>query len=103
MATEKDTKSPEPVEAGKAIEKAAEIGRAYVDATNAAALSGLRTAFDLQGDAIAAGRTVADASIEASKQLADEWAQAVREGQAATTKLAEASAKLALKAFEPVK
>jgi hypothetical protein len=43
---------------------------------------------------------VADAGIEASKQLADQWAEAVREGQAAATKLAETSARLALKAFE---
>jgi hypothetical protein len=100
MATEKATPGSEPTEARESIEKAAETGRAYVEATSAAALSGLKTAFDLQGDAIVAGRSVADAAVEASKQLADQWAQAVREGQAAATKLAETSAKLTLKAFE---
>lgn len=99
MTTEKTPKG-EAVEAREAIEKAAEAGQAYVEATSAAAISGLKTAFDLQGDAITAGRAVADATIEASKQLTEQWAEAVREGQAATTKLAETSAKLALKAFE---
>jgi hypothetical protein len=100
MATEKEPKGGETLEAREAMERVAEIGREYVEATSAAAISGLKTAFDLQGDAIAAGRSVADATIEASKQLADQWAEAVREGQAATTKLAETSAKLAATAFK---
>ncbi len=99
MTTERESKGG-AVETREAIEKAAETGRAYAEATSAAALSGLKTAFDLQGDAIAAGRAVADATIEASKQLADQWGEAVREGQAAATKLAETSAKLTLRTLE---
>ncbi len=100
MATEKHTTAGEPAEAREMIEKAAEVGREYVEATSAAAISGLKAAFDLQSDAIAAGRVVADAAIGASRQLADQWAEAVREGQANATTLAETSAKLALKAFD---
>ncbi len=101
MATEKETpRGTEPIQANEMVEKAAEAGRAYVEATSAAALSGLKTAFDLQGDTIAAGRAVADATIDASRQLADRWTQAVGEAQAAATKLAETSAKLTLKALE---
>ena len=99
MTTEKGTRA-EAVEAREAIDKAAGIGRAYVEAASAAALAGLKTAFDLQGDAIVAGRAVADATIEASKHFADEWAQAVRDGQAAAAKYAEASAKLAVSALD---
>ena len=99
MATEKET-TPGAGEAREIVGKAVEAGRAYAEAAGTAAVAGLKTAFALQGDAIAAGRAVADATIDASRTLADRWTAAVREGQATATELAESSARIALRTFD---
>lgn len=83
MVTEKETTGGEAAQAREILEQAAAAGREYVAAANAAALSGLKSAFELQSDTIAA------------------WTKAVRTGQAEATKLAAASATLVERAFQP--
>jgi hypothetical protein len=90
----------EGVEPRELIEKATEAGKEYTASVSAAGLAGLSSAFELQNSAIAAGRSVTDASIAASKAFADQWTKAVREGQAQATKLAEASVQLVERTFE---
>ncbi|MGH2500543.1 MAG: hypothetical protein ACRDF0_10710 [Candidatus Limnocylindria bacterium] len=82
------------------IDRAAEAGRTYAQAWESASLAGLRTAFDLQNEAIAAGQTIAGAVSEASRKMGDDWAEAVREGQTETVKLAQAGAKLVERTFD---
>lgn len=70
------------IEPRELIEKATEAGREYVSAVNAATLTGLASAFELQ-----------NAGIEA-------WTKAFRDGQVTATKLVQASAQLVDRAFD---
>lgn len=76
------------------IEKGAIAGQAYAKAATDAALAGLRQAFVLQNEALAAGQAVAAAAFEASQGFTTQWTAAVRQGQAETTKLAQAGTAL---------
>jgi hypothetical protein len=66
----------------------------------AAAVAGLRTAFDVQNSFIAAGRSLADATVIANAKLADKLVENVKAGQTEAAKLAEAGAKLATDTLE---
>lgn len=100
-ATKKDTIGTDQGEAAREmIEKGAAAGREYTAAVGAATVAGLRTAFDIQNSFIAAGRSLADATVLANAKLADKFVETVKANQAEATKLAEASAKLATDALE---
>jgi hypothetical protein len=81
MATTKET-TGEAIQYGEAFEKASEAGREYAQAVGGIALSGLKTAFELQNDTIAA------------------WTRSVQAGQVQATNLVEASTKLIERTFE---
>jgi len=97
----KSTNGTDPGEAAReTIEKGAAAGREYTAAVGAATVAGLRTAFDIQNSFIAAGRTLADATVVANAKLADKLVETVKVNQAEATKLAEAGAKLATDTLE---
>ncbi|HEV8672292.1 MAG TPA: hypothetical protein VGS01_16315 [Candidatus Limnocylindria bacterium] len=97
----KDTLGTDRAEtAREMIEKGSAAGRQYVAAVNAATVAGLRGAFEIQNSFIAAGRSVADASVAASAKLADRVVETITSGQVEATKLAEAGAKLATDALD---
>jgi len=99
--TKKDTIGTDPGEAARdVIEKSAAAGREYTAAVGAATVAGLRTAFDIQNSFIAAGRSLADATVVANAKLADKLVETVKANQAEATKLAEAGAKLATDTLE---
>jgi hypothetical protein len=99
--TKKYTIGTDPGEAAhEMIEKGAAAGRQYTAAFGAATVAGLRTAFDIQNSFIAAGRSVADATVLANAKLADRLAENVKAGHAETTKLFEASTKLAAETLQ---
>lgn len=77
------------------IEKGSAAGRQYAAAVSAAAVAGLRSAFEIQNSFIAAGRSVADATVAANAKLADRVVETIKTGQVEATKLAEAGARLA--------
>lgn len=99
--TKKYTIGTEPGDAAQEmIEKGAAAGRQYTAAFGAATVAGLRTAFDIQNSFIAAGRSVADATVLANAKLADRLGETVKASQAEATKLAEAGTKLATETLE---
>ncbi len=99
--TKKDTTGTDPGEAAREmIEKGAAAGHEYTAAIGAATIAGLRTAFDIQNSLIAAGRSLADATVVANAKLADKLVENVKAGQTEATKLATAGAKLATDTLE---
>ena len=99
--TKKYTIGTDPGEAAQEmIEKGAAAGRQYTAAVGAATVAGLRTAFDIQNSFIAAGRSVADATVLANAKLADKLAETFKTSQVEATRLVEASAKLATDTLE---
>ncbi len=68
--------------------------REYAAAANASVLGGIKAAFALQELNITASREVLTASIDGTRSVFDAWADTVRAGQAATTRLAASGAKL---------
>ena len=99
--TKKDTIGTDPGEvAREMIDKGAAVGREYTAAVGAATVAGLRTAFDIQSSFIAAGRSLADATVVANATLADKLVETVKANQAEATKLAEAGTKLATETLE---
>ena len=99
--TKKYTTGTDPNEAAQEmIEKGAAAGRQYTAAIGAATVAGLRTAFDIQNSFIAAGRSVADATVHANAKLADQIAETLKTSQVEATKLVGASAKLAADTLE---
>src|SRR5512132_806626 len=100
-ATKKDTIGTDRGEAAREmIEKGAAAGREYTAALGAATIAGLRSAVDIQNSFIAAGRSLADATVIANAKLADRLVENVKAGQAEAVKLAEAGAKLATDTLE---
>lgn len=100
-ATKKDTIGTDPAEAAReTIEQGAAAGRQYNAALGAATIAGLRSAFDIQNSFIAAGRSLADATVIANTKLADELVENVKAAQTEATKLAQAGAKLATDTLE---
>lgn len=92
----KDTLRTDPTEtAQKMLEKGSAAGRQYAAAVSAATVAGLRSAFEIQNTFIAAGRSVADATVAANTKLAEKVVETIKSGQVEATKLAEAGAKLA--------
>lgn len=100
-ATKQGTQRDPAERTQEIIEKGAVAGQAYAKAANDAALAGLRQAFVLQNEALAAGQAVAAAAFEASQAFTNQWTEAVRQGQAETTKLAQAGTALVEKALDP--
>ncbi len=99
--TKKYTIGTDPGEtAHEMIEKGAAAGRHYTAAVGAAAVAGLRTAFDIQNNFMAAGRSVADATVLANAKLADKLAETIKASQVEATKLVEASAKFSTETLE---
>jgi hypothetical protein len=84
-------------------DEAASTGRSFIGAANAATLDALKTAVQLQNDAIASGLVSVDASFKAGKALTATWTEVFRQGQSAATKLAEAGAKVVAGTLEAQK
>ena len=76
------------------MDELSEIGRAYASIWTGAQQLSLQSAFQLQNSAIAASRTLWDASAAATLSLYDEWAKTAEDGQSAILKLAAVNASL---------
>lgn len=68
--------------------------REYATVASASMLGGIKAAFAIQEVGLAASREVLTASIDGTKSLIDAWADTLRTGQAAATRLATSGAKL---------